>query len=89
MNRIYFLGILFSLVLCACSDPDSLGLDVHPSSEIITFGDTASFLWQISETYSGDSIQTDEPSSLILGEITEDPILAIAARLFATNIIIK
>jgi len=89
MNRIYFLGILFSLVLCACSDPDSLGLDVHPSSEIITFGDTTSFLWQISETYSGDSIQTDEPSSLILGEITEDPIFGYSSSAFCSQILLS
>ena len=88
MNRICFLGILFSLVFYACSDPDSLGLDIHPSSEIIMFGDTTSFLWQTSETESGDSIQTDEPSSLILGEITEDPVFGYSSSAFCTQILL-
>ena len=88
MNRICFLGILFSLVFFTCTDPNSLGLDVHPSSEIIMFGDTTSFLWQTSETQSGDSIQTDEPSSLILGEITDDPIFGYSSSAFCTQILL-
>ena len=88
MNRICFLGILFSLVFFTCTDPNTLGLDVHPSSEIIMFGDTTSFLWQTSETQSGDSIQTDEPSSLILGEITDDPIFGYSSSAFCTQILL-
>ena len=65
-----------------------MGLDVHPPTEIITFGDTTSFLWQLSENESGDSIQTDEPSSLILGEIKEDPIFGYSSSAFCTQILL-
>ena len=88
MNKITLLGLVSSLIIFSCTDPNSLGLDVHPSSDVISFSDTSSFSWQTSQTEQGDSIRTDEALNLILGEI-EDPIFGYSRASFYTQLLLS
>ena len=59
------------LVLVACTDPNTIGLEVQPSSENIIFSNASSISWQDSYTVSEDSLRTDEAYNLLLGEIND------------------
>ena len=71
MNKIFSLSLIIGLVAIACSDPNTIGLEVQPTSDAIIISDTSSFSWQNSYTESEDSLRTDEALNLILGEIDD------------------
>ena len=71
MNKIFLLSLTLGLIIAACSDPNTIGLEVHPTSDIITISDITNFNWQTSQTESEDSLRTDEALNLILGEIND------------------
>ena len=71
MNKIFSLSLIIGLVAIACSDPNTIGLEVQPTSDAIIISDTSSFSWQNSYTESEDSLRTDEALNLILGEIVD------------------
>jgi hypothetical protein len=59
------------LLVVACSDPNTIGLEVQPSSENIIFSNASSVSWQDSYSVSEDSLRTDEAYNLLLGEIND------------------
>ena len=71
MNKIFSLSLIIGLVAIACSDPNTIGLEVQPTSDAIIISDTSSFSWQNSQTESEDSLRTDEALNLILGKIVD------------------
>ena len=71
MNKIFPLSLIIGLVAIACSDPNTIGLEVQPTSDAIIISDTSSFSWQNSQTESEDSLRTDEALNLILGKIVD------------------
>ena len=75
MNKIFSLGLLISLIVVSCTDPNTIGLEVQPTSDNIIIS-SASFEGITSNTESEDSLRTDEALNLILGKII-DPYLLI------------
>ena len=71
MNRIISLSLIIGLIAASCTDPNTIGLEVQPTSDNITISDTSSFNWQNTQTESEDSLRTDEALNLILGEIDD------------------
>ena len=54
MNKIIL--VVFSMIIIgSCSDPNTLGINVHPPSDNIIIGSTSSSSWQDSQTESEDS----------------------------------
>ena len=72
MNRIISLSLIIGLIAVSCTDPNTIGLEVQPTSDNIIISDTSSFSWQTSQTESEDSLRTDEALNLILGKIKHD-----------------
>tara|TARA_B100000767_G_scaffold229374_1_gene220066 strand:- start:557 stop:1750 length:1194 start_codon:yes stop_codon:yes gene_type:complete len=70
MNRIISSSLIIGLIAVSCSDPNTIGLEVQPSSDYIIISNT-NFESISSATESQDSIQTVYTNSLILGEISE------------------
>lgn len=70
MNKIFSLSLLVGLIAVSCTDPNTIGLEVQPTSDniIINCDDFTNFT---SATESVDSLRTDEALSLILGEIDD------------------
>ena len=71
MNKIFSLSLLVGLIAVSCSDPNTIGLEVQPTSDNIIISDTSNINWQTSATESVDSLRTDEALSLILGELDD------------------
>ena len=59
------------LIAASCTDPNTIGLEVQPTSDNIIISDTSSFNWQTTQTDSEDSLRTDEALNLILGGIDD------------------
>ena len=87
MNKIFLLSLTIGLILGACSDPNTIGLEVQPGSDNIIIN-SASFQKFISNTESEDSLRTDEAASLVLGEISEDPTFLYSSAGFYTQILL-
>jgi hypothetical protein len=88
MNKIFSLCLLIGLILGACSDPNTIGLEVQPTSDNIIIN-SANFQNFISQTESEDSLRTDEALNLIIGEISEDPTFLYNSSAFYTQILLK
>jgi len=58
-------------IAASCTDPNTIGLEVQPTSDNIIISDTSSFNWQTTQTESEDSLRTDEALNLILGGIDD------------------
>ena len=71
MNRIISLSLIIGLIAASCTDPNTIGLEVQPTSDNIIISDTSSFNWQTTQTDSEDSLRTDEALNLILGGIDD------------------
>ncbi|MEC7863478.1 MAG: DUF4270 family protein [Bacteroidota bacterium] len=69
MNKI-FLSLTIGLIAVACTDPNTIGLEVQPTSDNIIIS-SANFEGFNSKTESEDSLRTDEALNLILGEISD------------------
>ena len=59
------------LIAASCTDPNTIGLEVQPTSDNITISDISSFNWQTTQTESEDSLRTDEALILTLGGIDD------------------
>ena len=59
------------LITASCTDPNTIGLEVQPTSDNIIISETSSFNWQTTQTDSEDSLRTDEALNLILGGIDD------------------
>ena len=71
MNRIISLSLIMGLITASCTDPNTIGLEVQPTSDNIIISETSSFNWQTTQTDSEDSLRTDEALNLILGGIDD------------------
>ncbi len=87
MNKILVLSLLVSLIFFSCTDSNVIGLEVQPSSENIIINDISSPYWQSSQNQLEDSLRTDEPLNLLLGEIT-DPVFGYSKGEFITQILL-
>lgn len=74
MKKYVLLSLIIGLIAVSCTDPNTIGLEIQPSSDNIIIS-SASFDGFNSKTESEDSLRTDEPLSLILGQIIDDPLL--------------
>ena len=70
MNKIFSLSLLIGLNAASCTDPNTIGLEVQPTSDNIIIN-SDDFINFTSATESVDSVRTDETLSLILGEIDD------------------
>ncbi len=73
MKRYFLLSTIICLIMFGCTDPNSIGLEIQPPSDYISISST-NFDGFSTSTESEDSLRTDEPLSLILGQIIEDPL---------------
>ena len=87
MKTLYVLGFFISLIFFSCTDSSVIGLEVQPASESIIINDISNPFWQSSQNQREDSIRTDEPLNLLLGEIT-DPIFGYSKSEFITQILL-
>ena len=90
MNKIFSLGLIIGLIVVSCSDPNTIGLEVQPSSDNIIIS-SVNFEDFTSTTESEDSLRTDETANLILGEIDEisDPEFGDNRAGFFTQILLR
>ena len=88
MNKIISLSLIIGLIGGSCTDPNTIGLEIQPTSDNIIISDTSSFSWQTSEVESEDSLRTDEALNLILGNITADPTFTYNYAGFYTQILL-
>ena len=88
MNKIILLGLVVGLIAVSCTDPNTIGLEIQPTSDNIIISDTSSFSWQTSQVESEDSLRTDEALNLILGNITDDPTFTYNYAGFYTQILL-
>ena len=86
MNKIISLGLVIGLIAASCTDPNTIGLELHPEDKIIISSDTSADFTVITE--SEDSLRTDEALNLILGNITDDPTFANSLAGFYTQILL-
>jgi hypothetical protein len=70
MNRIISLSLIIGLIAASCTDPNTIGLEVQPTSDNIIIS-SANFEAISSTTKSEDSLRTDEALNLILGGIDD------------------
>ena len=70
MNKIISLSLFISLIAVSCTDPNSIGLEVQPTSENIIIS-SANFEGMTFKTESEDFLRTDEALNLVLGEIND------------------
>ena len=87
MNKIISLGLVVGLIAVSCTDPNTIGLEIQPTSDNIIISDTSSFSWQTSHVESEDSLRTDEALNLVLGEIN-DPTFSYNNAGFYTQILL-
>ncbi len=74
MNKIFSLSLIVGLIAVSCTDPNTIGLEVQPTSDNIIIS-SANFEGLNSATESEDSLRTDEAKNLIVGKIDNDPIV--------------
>jgi len=86
MNKIFSLSLIVGLIAVSCTDPNTIGLEVQPTSDNILIS-SANFEGLTSTTESEDSLRTDEAKNLILGEI-DDPVFGNSLAAFYTQILL-
>ncbi len=86
MNRIISLGLIIGLITVSCTDNNTIGLEVQPTSDNIIIS-SANFEGINSNTESEDSLRTDEALNLILGGI-DDPYFGYNNSGFYTQILL-
>ena len=87
MKRYFLLSLAIGLIIVSCTDPNTIGLEIQPPSDNITIS-SASFDGFNFATESEDSLRTDEPLNLILGQIIDDPMLTSSSS-FYTQILLN
>jgi hypothetical protein len=88
MKKIFLLSLMIGLIVVSCTDPNTIGLEIQPTSDNIIISNTTSFSWQNPQTESEDSLRTDEALNLILGEIN-DPDFGVNRGSFYTQLLLK
>ena len=73
------------LLTFSCTDPNLIGLEVQPYSDVISVNDTNIYQNLKLSTISEDSLRSDETSALLLGTITSDDIFGESWADFATQ----
>ena len=87
MNKIISLSLVIGLIAASCTDPNTIGLAIQPTSDqIIISSDTSASFTVITE--SEDSLRTDEALNLILGNIANDPTFTYNYAGFYTQILL-
>ena len=86
MNRIISLSLIIGLIGVSCTDPNTIGLEVQPTSDNIVIS-RANFEGIGSATESEDSLRTDEALNLLLGGI-DDPEFGLNNAGFYTQILL-
>ena len=79
---------VFSFILFSCKDPSEIGLDIHPESDRILIKNNSNFFNFSTNTLSEDSLRTDEPIRLLLGNLTSDPIFPKSNAHFISNLLL-
>ena len=79
---------VFSFILFSCKDPSEIGLDIHPESDRILIKNNSNFFNFSINTISEDSLRTDEPVRLLLGNLTSDPIFPKSNAHFISNLLL-
>ena len=79
---------VFSIILFSCKDPSEIGLDIHPESDRILIKNNSNFFNFSTNTLSEDSLRTDEPVRLLLGNLTSDPIFPKSNAHFISNLLL-
>ena len=79
---------VFSFILFSCKDPSEIGLDIHPESDRILIKNNSNFFNFSTNTLSEDSLRTDEPVRLLLGNLTSDPVFPKSNAHFITNLLL-
>ena len=86
MNRIITLSLIIGLISTSCTDPNTIGLEVQPTSDnIIISSDEFEGISSITE--SEDSLRTDEALNLMLGGL-DDPSFGFNNAGFYTQILL-
>jgi hypothetical protein len=86
MNKIFSLSLIVGVISVSCTDENTIGLEVQPTSDNIIIS-SANFEGLTSATESEDSLRTDEAKNLILGEIDE-PVFGNSIAAFYTQILL-
>ena len=86
----FSLSLIIGLIVFACSDPNTIGLEIQPSSDSIIIS-SLDFEDFNSITESEDSLRTDETANLILGEIDHisDPEFGANRSGFFTQVLLQ
>ncbi len=79
---------VFSFILSSCKDPSEIGLDIHPQSDRILIKNNSNFFNFSTNTLSEDSLRTDEPVRLLLGNLSSDPIFPKSNAHFISNLLL-
>ena len=79
---------VFSFILFSCKEPSEIGLDIHPESDRILIKNNSNFFNFSINTLSEDSLRTDEPVRLLLGNLTSDPIFPKSNAHFISNLLL-
>ena len=79
---------VFSFILFSCKEPSEIGLDIHPESDRILIKNNSDFFNFSINTLSEDSLRTDEPVRLLLGNLTGDPFFPKSNAHFITNLLL-
>ena len=79
---------VFSFILFSCKDPSEIGLDIHPESDRILIKNNSNFFNFSINTLSEDSLRTDEPVKLLLGNLTSDPVFPTSNAHFISNLLL-
>ena len=93
MNKIIPLGLIIGLIAASCTDPNTIGLEIQPTSDNIIIS-SAEFDRLSSETKSEDSVRTDktfradDEPIVILGEIKNDPFFDYNSSSFLTQFLL-
>lgn len=85
-SLIFFCSFLF--VFLSCKKPTTIGLDIHPSEDRIEIKVDSNFFNLTINTFSQDSLRSDEPVRLLLGNLTSDPVFPKSNAHFITNLLL-
>ncbi|MDC3130491.1 DUF4270 domain-containing protein [Bacteroidota bacterium] len=79
---------VLSFLLFSCKEPSEIGLDIHPESDRIIIKNNSNFFNFSINTISEDSLRTDEPVRLLLGNLTSDPVFPKSNAHFISNLLL-
>ena len=89
MNKVSMLGLSLAIALFSCTDPDLIGLEIQPQSDMITINslnNDGAFLSLTSIVE--DSVKSDENTLNLLGAYT-DPVFGDVGAHFSTQLLLS